>query len=367
MSRNQWIVVAILGLMVAIVLGSLGALGLLFLSEGFTSQSAAPVPPVDAPTPRPTSTPTTPRVSAVCQTLTQEYLAQIQPALEEWDDTVEVANSTARIALSPLVSDMKRIQRQVEAVDSPDCARHAKGLLTRGMDEVIDAFLAFMSDESDSVVSLLFSAGYEEMMRGLEELTALAEGRVPATSTPLPTRAPPTATRTRVISAAVATHTRVISISTPIPSTPTRLVPTQTATLIAASGTMTVDNWEIRVERIETADTITSPYSDDMYKAAGRFVLVFIAVTNRGLRPDTFVAFGTVDVQDAEGRQYEEDFVVGAIAMGIYNTDIGASINPDDTKHVVVAYDISQQSAWYRLVPGSLADSHSGNIALSIP
>ena len=292
-------------------------------------------------------------------------MEQIQPLLEEWGDTVEVANSTARIALSSLVSNMQRIQREVEAVDSPDCARHANGLLTGGMDDVIDAFLAFMSNESDSVVSVQFSSGYVRILSGLEELTALAEGRIPATSTPVPTRVPPTPTR--VISAGVPTRTRVVPVSTPIPSTPTRLAPTKTATLIPVGGAMTVDNWEIRVERIETADTITSPYSDDLYKAAGRFALVFMAVTNRGLRPDTFVAFGTVDVQDAEGRRYDDDPVVGAIAMGIYNTDIGANINPDATKHVVAGYDISRQSAWYRLVPGSLADSYSGDIVLSIP
>jgi len=367
MSRNQWIVLGVLGLTVAMVLGCLGALALLLLTGGLATQSAAPVPPIDTPTPRPTSTPTTPKVSALCQSQTQDYLAQIQPLLEEWDDAVEVANSTARIALSPLVSDMKRIQREVETVGPPDCARDAHVLLTGGMDNVIDAFLAFMTEESDAVVSLHFSSGYDHMTRGLEELTALAEGRIPATSTPLPTRPPSTPTRTRPPTAAVATNTRVIPISTPIPASPTQPVPTAKPTLIPASGTMSVDNWDITVERIETADQITSPYSDDTYKAAGRFALVFMAVTNRGLRPDTFVAFGTVEIQDAEGRRSEEDPVVGTIAMFIYDTDIPASINPDATVHCVAAFDISRQSSWYQLVPGSLAGPSTGSIGLSIP
>ena len=58
MSRNQLIIVAILGLMVAMVLGSLGALALLYLTEGFATEPSAPVQPVATPTRHPTSTPT---------------------------------------------------------------------------------------------------------------------------------------------------------------------------------------------------------------------------------------------------------------------------------------------------------------------
>jgi LysM repeat protein len=176
-------------------------------------------------------------------------------------------------------------------------------------------------------------------------------------------------------------ETQVLSlVITATPSDgPTRQPPTMTPSDTAtpqppkstpsstASGTMTVDNWEIRVERIETANTITSPYSDYPYIAAGRFALVFMAVTNRGLRPDTFVAFGTVEIEDGEGRRYDADFVVSSIAQSTYNTDIGTDIDPDATKHIVAAFDISRQSASYRLVPGSLADSYTGSIALNIP
>jgi len=366
-SRKQWIVLTLLGLALAVVCGCLGAMVLLHLTGSLPTQPGSPVEPVDTPTPRPTSTPTTPRVSPLCQAATRDYLAQIQPLLEEWDDAVEVANSTARIALSPMVRDMQGIERDVEDVTVPDCARHGSGLLIDGMGSVIDAFIAFMGEESESVVGLYFSNGYEGMTMGLEQLAALAEGRIPGTQTPAPTRVPPTPTATRVVSVAAPTNTRVIPISTPIPPSPTRAVQTPMPTQMPPGGTMTVDNWEIRVERIETADTVTAPYSDATYKAAGRFALVFMAVTNRALRPDTFVAYGTADVQDAEGRRYEEDPAVSAIAMSIYNTDIPARINPDATVHCVAAFDISKQSSWYRLVPGSLADSYSGNVALSIP
>ena len=207
MSRNQWIVVTMLGLGVALVCGCLGTTALIYLTGSFPTPTAAAVEPLDTPTPRPTSTPTTPRVSALCQAATQDHLAQIQPLLEEWDDAVEVANSTARIALSPLVRDMQGIQHNVEDVTVPDCARHGSALLIEGMGSVIDSFIAFMGDEPDFVVSLYFSTGYEEMTRGVEELGALAEGRIPATSTAVPTRVPPSATRTPAPAAATPTST----------------------------------------------------------------------------------------------------------------------------------------------------------------
>lgn len=367
MSRNQWLIVAVLGLAVAMVLGCLGAFALLTLTDGFPTETSGPAQPIDTPTPRPTNTSTPPRVSAVCQSHTKDYLAQIEPLLAEWQDAVELADSTARIALSPMVRDMQRIRREIEDIPPPDCAQHGRSLLISGMDSIIDAFIDFMGDAPDATVSRKLERGFEQMTKGLEELSSLAMGRIPTTNTPVPSPVPPTPTRTRSSSAAAPTNTRVIPVTTPVPASPTPVAPTPTSTPIPLGGTMIVDNWEIRVERVETAAQITSPYSDDTYKAAGRFALVFMAVTNRDLRPNTFVAFGTVDVQDAEGRRYQEDPVVGAIAMFIYDTDIPASINPDATVHCVAAFDISRQSSWYQLVPGSLAGPSTGSIGLSIP
>jgi hypothetical protein len=150
------------------------------------------------------------------------------------------------------------------------------------------------------------------------------------------------------------------AVHTPAPPIPTPI-------RIPAGGTMTVDNWEIRLERIEIAETITSPSSRLRHNASGRYALLFMDVTNRGLRPDTFVAFGTVEIEDAEGRRYEEDFIASIVAQYVYGTDINADINPDATDHVMAAFDISTRTSSYRLVPGSLADSYSGSIALSIP
>ncbi len=90
-------------------------------------------------------------------------------------------------------------------------------------------------------------------------------------------------------------------------------------------------------------------------------------VTNRGLSPETFIAFGTLDVRDASGQRFEENNLASFYAQDLYGTDICAEINPDQTKHCVAVYDISQQSDFYMLIPGSLADPDAPRAILNVP
>lgn len=128
---------------------------------------------------------------------------------------------------------------------------------------------------------------------------------------------------------------------------------------------MSVDSWEIQVESVEIKEQMT--FREQLRKPTGRFALVFIIITNRGLSPDTFVPYGTVEIQDGEGRTYEEDSVVSFWAYVEYETDIGAQINPDATAYLVAAFDIPKRSDTYTLVPGSLANRSTGSILLNIP
>jgi hypothetical protein len=162
---------------------------------------------------------------------------------------------------------------------------------------------------------------------------------------------------------------QVASTVLPAPSPTPQLSPTRARAEVVepapSMSSMSVDNWEIRLERIATVPSLTA--LGMKLKAAGRFAILFLAVTNRGLRPDTFVAFGTVDVQDGQGGRFQEDPPASGLAQWIYETDIGARINPDDTKHVAAAFDVSQDGKFYVLVPGSLAKEHSGRIEFQIP
>jgi hypothetical protein len=172
--------------------------------------------------------------------------------------------------------------------------------------------------------------------------------------------------KARFASASDATETTpgaAVAVSpTPFPT----LVPTPTP--LPSGSPIIVDKWEIRVDRILTAERLESGYSDSLEKARGRFALVFMDVTNRGFSPRTFVGFGHIEILDATGRTYEEEALASAYAMDKYQTDIAADINPDETVHVVSVFDISERSDSYVLIPGLLASESSARaLLLSVP
>lgn len=84
-----------------------------------------------------------------------DYYMAIEPKLEEWDDAVEVAGSTSRIALAPQITRLQDIKREVEDMDIPWCGVFAHMELIKAMEYRIDAFLAFMSQEDDEEVTRL--------------------------------------------------------------------------------------------------------------------------------------------------------------------------------------------------------------------
>ena len=198
-------------------------------------------------------------------------------------------------------------------------------------------------------------------------IPATSKPTLTSTSTPKPTDTPePTPTNTSVV-LPTSTATSVISpTDTPISTVSTTETPFPEEDLHLRFGEMlTVDNWEIRVERVEARDQMT--FHEQLRKPAGRFALIFMTVTNLGLSPDTFVAFGTVEIQDGGGSTFDEDSVISFWAEVEYETDIGANINPDDTAFVVAAYDIPNRSDTYTLIPGRLAKQSTGSILLDIP
>ena len=339
MSTRQKIVLACLGTAVVMVFGCLGVYLLTWLTGEAPPQVPKPLeqfdeakkPPVASPTPYPAPTATQPSVSTLCQAETAEYLTEIQPSLEEFNDTVEVANSTARIALSPLVQDMQGIRRDIADVRGPDCARYASGLLVDGLDGIIRSFIDFMSEVPDATVERELNQGLLDMSNGLDQLVALASGE----PTPLP---------------------RQLPTSTPVPTN------TPSPTALPAGGTLVMGNWDIRVERIQIAETV----SDGRHtaRAIRRFALLFMAVTNRGLDPEAFftdVGASSLMVQDAEGRLAFEDALATSYAWSQYNTGMGFEVNPGETAHTVKVFDISEQSSSYRLV------SYAGSLLLDIP
>jgi formylglycine-generating enzyme required for sulfatase activity len=78
-----------------------------------------------------------------------EGIADLQAIKQRWDDGVNVASSTSRIALSGPAMNLQQIRRDLEGVKTGECLADAKSALAEGMDATISGVLAFMGD-SDS-------------------------------------------------------------------------------------------------------------------------------------------------------------------------------------------------------------------------
>ena len=102
-------------------------------------------------------------------------------------------------------------------------------------------------------------------------------------------------------------------------------------------------------------------------KAAGRFALLFLEVTNRGLSPDTFLSDSLFNIQDADGNWFFERSMASINAKYQYNTDLTGIIDPDETVHTVAAFDISTQSDYYLLIPSNRVISTATSVMLDVP
>ena len=132
------------------------------------------------------SSPSSTRPAATSRPATRSCLAQSQAfaeetldLLEEWQDTSELASSTARIALSPVIGQLQRIRRDVAGLSAPACARPVKDLLLEYMDADIDAYLKFMAQQSDGIVERQFNMALDILEDFQTEWTKLLHGEPP--------------------------------------------------------------------------------------------------------------------------------------------------------------------------------------------
>jgi hypothetical protein len=87
----------------------------------------------------------------------EEYNAIVEPLLEEWDDAVIIANQTPRVSLPNVIPELQGIRRRTEDLEIEECFEDAHLFLVKYMDYTIEAFIAFMGQEDDDVVSQKFN------------------------------------------------------------------------------------------------------------------------------------------------------------------------------------------------------------------
>ena len=84
-----------------------------------------------------------------------EFIQQLTGIVFRWEDAVELASNTQRIALTDRVADLQAIRREARQLEEPLCSERlaAKPKLLEMMDHGIDLFTAFMADRDNSVTS----------------------------------------------------------------------------------------------------------------------------------------------------------------------------------------------------------------------
>jgi hypothetical protein len=89
-----------------------------------------------------------------------------------WDDGAELANSTQRIALAPVIADLQRIKQSIERLPVPPCALLAQMHISEYMQKRIDGYLSFLRSGSEP----LSNRGDEALWEYQLELTAIERG-----------------------------------------------------------------------------------------------------------------------------------------------------------------------------------------------
>jgi hypothetical protein len=105
------------------------------------SACAAPATPAMTPTPDPCS-----------QSEITKYIDTINGVARRFDDAYTLANSTPRMSLPPVISDLQAIRRDTEDLKVPVCADKAKQALVAYMNATIESIRLFMVDDFDSKI-----------------------------------------------------------------------------------------------------------------------------------------------------------------------------------------------------------------------
>ncbi len=94
-----------------------------------------------------------------CIEQSTEYIQELDDLTMRSLDAVELADSTPRLSLGPVISDLQEIKREVAALDAPECASQVQRAAEKLMEQSVTTYLAFVSEEEDEVVA----AEYDKM------------------------------------------------------------------------------------------------------------------------------------------------------------------------------------------------------------
>lgn len=118
-------------------------------------------------------------LSAYCgKPQVDQSISEMKEILGRFSDAFELAANTSRISLSPIVSDMQKIARELNDLTVPVCLDEAKTALLQSMSSSIDGYLAFMAEESDETVTSYFDDG-TKYLRSYSDKTSVISACAP--------------------------------------------------------------------------------------------------------------------------------------------------------------------------------------------
>ena len=86
-----------------------------------------------------------------------DALPRLETAERRWADAVQLASSTSRIALAPVIGDMQAQRRDIDATPMPPCLTNAVAHFKSSMDQTLASFFAFMQEDNKLVRDALAS------------------------------------------------------------------------------------------------------------------------------------------------------------------------------------------------------------------
>ena len=103
------------------------------------------------------------------------YLDNLNDILYRFSTTHEIAASTARIGLAPLVSELRAIQHELTTLDPPACASDIHADATLFTDHTISGYLAFMQKQNENNIDAQFLSAYTAITRLRQNETHLRQ------------------------------------------------------------------------------------------------------------------------------------------------------------------------------------------------
>ncbi len=107
---------------------------------------------------------------------------------------------------------------------------------------------------------------------------------------------------------------------------------------------MSSSTWRIQVTSVKALSTVQD--STDTYTAQGKYIMVFMTVTNVGTKPANFYLDQNLVILDSQGRQFSHaDSFADTTADNEFNVDDSfTTVQPSFTIHTALLFDIASDA-----------------------